>query len=148
MSEYFRRMERLSRKFQLFSNFQAIFAPSNRFFTEKSRWVPLKQSLCIFLLAPSYKIYKHCTSPHVATYVRLPQLSQSALGLTRKVTGRCGTKELKCCATCNVVNHEFITSRYLSVRVRSYSGQTSMALFSCSLGRQYIWRRGSSQRAS
>ena len=48
---------------------------------------------------------------------------------------RCGTKELKCCATCNVVNHEFITSRYLSVRVRSYSGQTSMALFSCSLGR-------------
>ena len=36
---------------------------------------------------------------------------------------------------CSVVNHEFITSRGLSVKVRSYSKQTSMALFSCSLGR-------------
>ena len=37
-------MERLSRNFQLFSsfrNFQAIFAPSNSYFTEYSRWVPL-----------------------------------------------------------------------------------------------------------
>ena len=30
---------------------------------------------------------------------------------------------------CGVVNHEFITSRDLSVKVRSYSWQTSMALF-------------------
>ena len=42
---------------------------------------------------------------------------------------------------CNVVNHEFITSRDLSVKVRSYSGQTSMVLFSCSLGRQYKGER-------
>ena len=37
-------MERLSRNFQLFSsfrNFQAIFAPSNSYFTEYSRQVPL-----------------------------------------------------------------------------------------------------------
>ena len=37
-------MKRLSRHFQLFSsfrNFQAIFAPSNSYFTEYSRWVPL-----------------------------------------------------------------------------------------------------------
>ena len=37
-------MERLSKNFQLFSrfrNFQAIFAPSNSYFTEYSRWVPL-----------------------------------------------------------------------------------------------------------
>ena len=37
-------MERLSRNFQLFSsfrNFQAIFAPSNSYFTECSRWMPL-----------------------------------------------------------------------------------------------------------
>ena len=37
-------MERLSRNFQLFSsfrNFQAIFAPSNSYFTEYSRWVLL-----------------------------------------------------------------------------------------------------------
>ena len=37
-------MERLSRNFQLFSSFrdfQAIFAPSNSYFTEYSRWVPL-----------------------------------------------------------------------------------------------------------
>ena len=36
-------MERLSRNVQLFSsfrNFQAIFAPSNSYFTEYSRWVP------------------------------------------------------------------------------------------------------------
>ena len=46
---------------------------------------------------------------------------------------------------CSVVNHEFITSRDLSVKVRSYSGQTSMVLFSCSLSPYYIWRRGSSR---
>ena len=37
-------MERLSRNFQLFSsfrNFQAIFALSNSYFTEYSRWMPL-----------------------------------------------------------------------------------------------------------
>ena len=37
-------MERLSRQFQLFSsfrNFQAIFAPSNSYFTEYGRWVLL-----------------------------------------------------------------------------------------------------------
>ena len=37
-------LERLSRNFQLFSNlrtFQAIFAPSNSYFTEYNRWVPL-----------------------------------------------------------------------------------------------------------
>ena len=33
------------------------------------------------------------------------------------------------------LNHEFITSRDLSVKVWSYSGQISMALFSCSLCR-------------
>ena len=36
---------------------------------------------------------------------------------------------------CSVVNHLFITSRDLSVKVRSYSEQTRMASFSCSLGR-------------
>ena len=38
------KMERLSRKFQVFlsfRNFYAIFAPSNSYFTEYSRWVPL-----------------------------------------------------------------------------------------------------------
>ena len=37
-------MQRLSRHFQLFSsfrNFQALFAPSNSYFTEYTRWVPL-----------------------------------------------------------------------------------------------------------
>ena len=43
-SEYFTRIERLSRNFQLFlsfRNFQAIFAPSNSYFAEKSRQAPL-----------------------------------------------------------------------------------------------------------
>ena len=43
-SEYFTRMKRLSRNFQLFlsfRNFQAIFAPSNSYFAEKSRQAPL-----------------------------------------------------------------------------------------------------------
>ena len=34
-----------------FRNFKAIFAPSNSYFTEKSRWVPLKtttSSSCIY----------------------------------------------------------------------------------------------------
>ena len=45
----------------------------------------------------------------------------------------------------SVVNQEFITSRDLSVKVRSYSGLTSMVLFSCSPSPYYIWRRGSSR---
>ena len=46
-SEYLRRLKPLSGSFQPFSNFrnfQAIFAPSNSYFTEKSHWVPLTSS--------------------------------------------------------------------------------------------------------
>ena len=53
-SESLRQTELLSKKFQLFSsfrNFNVIFAPLNSYFTEKSRWVPLKtttSSSCIY----------------------------------------------------------------------------------------------------
>ena len=43
-SKYCRQLEQLSRNFQPFSsfrNFQAIFAPSDSYFTEKCCWVPL-----------------------------------------------------------------------------------------------------------
>ena len=53
-SEYLKQTERLStnvKPFSTFRNFQAIFAPSNSYFTEKSRWLPLRRiPRTVFLL--------------------------------------------------------------------------------------------------
>ena len=57
-SKCLRRMERLSRNFKPFSRcriFQPITAPSNNYFTEKGRWVPLQLDFLVF--EPGNEIY-------------------------------------------------------------------------------------------
>ena len=71
MSEYFRQMEPLSRKFSLFTsfrNFSAIFAPSNSYFTEKSRWVPLMSCEVVELNL------KYCLKNELECIIRLKNL--------------------------------------------------------------------------